>query len=329
MQVMNRLKFAAGAILGLSIFFFIFFEICKHAPIIGAANPFAEDPYDAVGSFGIFLAFVCALLMVVRTFRPYRGNEIPTRQMDLAIRAGAVAVICVVVTLAADAIGLGRAMIANGIHPETNNLAAVVGGMTLVTLATGWTLIRAANSIVHQPIERPWWRGGVLCGLAILILAFYPIQIREASATGGVITALVGMSILYLTTWGIATVLFPTSESNYEDVFDDLSAIIRGWGTRSGGIAWGINLIIKVAGSPPVNGVLEWINPRKHRWNLAILAAAGFGVAIVSVEALSEGIAPTMGRVLLVVSVYLGIGGAGVMLGYLLFGKFLGIFRPE
>ncbi len=209
MQAMNRQKFAAGTILGLSILFTLFFEICKHAPNLGAANPFGEDPFDAVGSFSIFLVFIGALLMVLRTLRPYSENEIPTEQRELALRAGAVAVISVVVTLAADAIGLGRAVITNGIHPATNILAAIIGGMLLITLATGWTLMRAAQSLVQQRIQRPWWRGGVICGLAILILAFYPNQWREVSVGGAVITALVGMSIMFLTTWGITTSHIP------------------------------------------------------------------------------------------------------------------------
>ncbi len=147
MLVMTRQKTAAGIVLGLSILFFIFFETCKHTPTLGTTNPFAEDPYDAVGSFAIFLAFVGALLMVLRTFRTYPINEISAGQRVLAFRAGAVAVLSVVVTLTADAIGLGRAVITTGSFPAAKSLAEILVGMSLVTLLTGWIFIRASRGV--------------------------------------------------------------------------------------------------------------------------------------------------------------------------------------
>jgi hypothetical protein len=62
-NTMTRLQPAALLVFVLSILFYFFFDYCKHAPMLGAANPFAEDPYDAVGSFGIQLAFVSAVAM--------------------------------------------------------------------------------------------------------------------------------------------------------------------------------------------------------------------------------------------------------------------------
>ncbi|MBE3119298.1 MAG: hypothetical protein IMZ50_11165, partial [Candidatus Atribacteria bacterium] len=45
--------------------------------------------------------------------------------------------------------------------------------------------------------------------------------------------------------------------------------------------------------------------------------------------AVAEGISPNLSRALLVVGVYVSLESAGVMLGYLLFGKYLGIYRAE
>jgi len=48
-----------------------------------------------------------------------------------------------------------------------------------------------------------------------------------------------------------------------------------------------------------------------------------------SVEALREGISTDANMVLLILAIFLGIEGVGVVLGYLLFAEFLGIFRKE
>jgi hypothetical protein len=329
MLVMNRQKTTAVIVLGLSILFYIFFETCKHTPALGSTNPFAEDPYDAVGSFAIFLSFLSAIMMGLRTFRTYPNNEIPAGQRVLVLRAGAVAILSVVVTLAADAIGLGRAVITTGSFPAARSLAEILVGMSLVTLLTGWIFIRASRGVENQQVQRPWLRGGILCGSAVLILAFYPLQWRETSVAGGIISALAGMSVLFITTWGLVTVIIPVIEFGYEDVFDDVSAIIKEWGKHIQILDGTVHWIHKAIAQKPMKGILGWINPRRHRWNLAIITAAGLGLMLVLVEALSEGVPTTLERMLLVGGVYVGLGGAGVMLGYVLFGRYLGIFRLE
>jgi len=53
------------------------------------------------------------------------------------------------------------------------------------------------------------------------------------------------------------------------------------------------------------------------------------GGSLMSVEALREGISTDANMVLLILAIFLGIEGVGVVLGYLLFAEFLGIFRKE
>jgi hypothetical protein len=326
---MKRQKFASLVILGLSILFYLFFDFCKHTPALGSTNPFGEDPYDAVGSFGIFLTFVSAVLTLLRAFHPSQQKEATGGQVWLFLRAGTVALLTVVVTLAADAIGLARAVVMSGTFPAAGPLAGLVGGMALVTLAAGWFFIQTARSVDIPEARRPWRRAGIISGMAILILTFYPPGWRESSVPGGIITALVGMVLLFVTVWGLATVIFPAAEFEYEDVFDELSAIILGGRNRPDLFAATIKWIGKLTSFPLVSGLLRWLNPRRHRWNLVLLTAMALGLAIVAAEVLAEGMPTNLGRALLVVSVYVSIGGAGVMLGYLLFGEYLGIFRVE
>lgn len=326
---MKRLKIAAVLVLGLSILFYFFFDFCKHAPVLGASNPFAEDPYDAVGSFGIFLAFVSAVLTMLRVFRPSQQDKPADGQIVLYLHAGTVALLAVVITLAADAIGLGRAVVTSGSFPAAGPLAAILGGMTLITLGAGWIFLRVARSVKISPVRRPWWRVGIISGLAILILAVYPLQWRESGVPGGVFTALVGMSVLFVTTWGLATAIFPINEFEYEDVFDDMAAFFQREEKRMSSLADPIKWAGKTAASQPMRGLLGWLNPRRHRWNLVILAAAAMGLMLLAVEFLAEGMPTNLGRALMMVGVYAGIGGAGVVLGYVLFEKYLGIFRVE
>ncbi len=142
----KRLKLAALFVFGLSILFYFFFDFCKHAPALGAANPFAEDPFDAVGSFGIQLALLSALLTLIRAFRPYPQKEAAPGQILLTLRAGTVVLLSVTVTLAADAIGLAHSIVTGGASLVAWALAALVTGMALVTLAASWTFVRVARS---------------------------------------------------------------------------------------------------------------------------------------------------------------------------------------
>jgi hypothetical protein len=55
--------------------FYLFFQTSKHNPALSSVNAFADDPYDAVGSFGVQFALFTALLSLVRAFRPYQSDE--------------------------------------------------------------------------------------------------------------------------------------------------------------------------------------------------------------------------------------------------------------
>jgi hypothetical protein len=63
--------------------FVVFFFASKHR--FGEVNPFAEDPYDAVGSFGIQLAAVAALAAWLRVVRPYPRPGAPRQAHQMAL----------------------------------------------------------------------------------------------------------------------------------------------------------------------------------------------------------------------------------------------------
>ena len=324
---MRKLKTSALLVFGLSILFYLFFDFCKHAPGIEAANPFASDPYDAVGSFGLMLAMLAALLMLVRVFRPYPQTRMPPAQLLLALRAGAVTLLSVIVTLTSDAIGLARDMLTNGASPAAWRLADLVGGMTLLTLAVGWAFVRAARGAEVPSAPRPWVRTGIISVLVFLILNFYPLSWRDSGIPGGIFTALTGMALLFFQVWAFATAIFPVIEFAYEDVFDDLSAVFQGWKNRLGRLAAPLIWMEKATALPPMRKFIGWFSPRKHHWSLVVLVAVAMGVSLVLAETVVEGMPGNLGQLLMVICIYIGIGGTGVTLGYVLLAHFMGIFR--
>lgn len=72
--------------------------------------------------------------------------------------------------------------------------------------------------------------------------------------------------------------------------------------------------------------LVEWFRPRRHRWHLVLVFAAATGLILLLPELLSEGIHPDLGRFLPVLAVFVGLGAAGVLLGYFLLGEYLGIY---
>jgi hypothetical protein len=199
--------------------------------------------------------------------------------------------------------------------------------MVLITLAVGWIFFRLAQGTIAPPTSRPLGWAVVVSAVFVLILALYPLQWRDSGIPGAVFTALTGMILLFTTVWGLATIIFQESESTYEDIFADLSAIFQGWKKRLGRLAAPLFWVENISALPLVRNLVGWFDLRRHRWNLVILIAVAMGLLLVLVEAMAEGMAPNLSSALLVVTVYVSLEGAGVVLGYLLFGKYLGIYR--
>ncbi len=324
---MHRLKLGSLVVLALSLLFFVFFQYTKHAPGLGDANPFGEDPYDAVGSFGVLLAPFAGLLAVVRAFRPYPQESPDPGQLRMLLRSGAVALLAVTVTLAADAVGLGRAVLTGGAFPAAGPLAGLLGGMGLLTLLAGWAFLGSKRGVGLPSASRPWVRALIVSMLAIVILALYPSDWREAGIiAGGIFTALLGMALLFLVVWALASAVLPGAGASREDIFDDLAALFQDWRRRLGRLVFLLAWLERLIALPPVAKLLGWFRPRRHRWHLVLVAAALLGFFLLLPEILVEGGAPNPGRFLLVVGVYVGIGAAGVLLGYLLLGGYLGIY---
>jgi hypothetical protein len=313
----KKFKVAAILIIGLAFLFWLFFDRSKHIPALVAANTFGSDPFDAVGSFAIQLAPFSGLLALWRVFGASR-RDVPVRfpntrggaeHLYLTLRGEMVTLLAIVVTLAADAV-------------------AMVGGLALAAiLAGGWVLHSAAQA--HMPTSpRPWMRAAIICLASGVILALYPPQWDQGNG-GGILTALLGMALLFFNVWALATALFPDPLAGYADLLDDLAGLYAWLKRRAGFAAVIFSFCEKWAQQSWLRRLADWLNPRRHGWNIPILLGLGLGAGAFLGEALGEGGFPAARKFLLVISVFIGIEVAGVLLGYALLAPFLGLFRRE
>ncbi len=322
-QSPRSLKTISFVVFLLTIFFLAFFDNSKNIPLLAVVNPFAEDPYDAVGSFGIQLAIFSALLSLIRAFRPYATKETPSNQQLLILRGETVALLSIIVTLTGDIVALLRypSMWINSSGGRI--LMGLVGGLVLLTIFVSLMLYRIIAKSSFFSANRSWTRL-ILFLVSIFTLAIYPVDLLE-SIPGGIFTALTGMIILFIATWALATVTFPQVKMEFEDVLDDFASIYKYIKSRTG-LAFQLEKLINVK---RLHKFFDWLNPRRHKWNFIILSALAMGGSLMLMEGLSEGLSTDTTVVLLVLGVFLGLESAGIVLGYFLFAEFLGIFQND
>jgi len=332
----RQAKFATVMICLLTLVFWIFFDASKHDPTLMKANVFVQDPYDAVGSFGIQLAMLSALISFVRILRPY-PQGITLNHLLLILRGNAVALLSIAVTLTADMIAMVRYLSEWTSSSTGWILALLIGGLMALTAWAGWMVFHMGRTLNLLSGYRAWGKTAAVCLVGFVVLAFYPDAWRQ-SIHGGILTALVGMALLFLLSSAIAKLVFPSTDGHpptggrspvgesHEDLIDDLVALYRWLQVHAhfaGFLFGGMEKLAKISWA---RAILHWLNPRQHAWNVVVLAALGMGTALVVAEAIGEG-APNQSIFLLVLTVFIGIEGTGVLQGYVLFKQFLGIMR--
>lgn len=325
----RSVKVSALLTLGLAILLFFFFDSGKHAPSLALANAFAEDPYDSVGSFGVQLAAFLALLAVFRAFRPYPSEKTRDRQLVLLARTAYCSCLAVAVTLGADVIAMIR-------HPSLwlgvatgHLLAALLGAMIFMTALVFWAISHATRTLsLDSPLQR-WTKASAFSLLGILLLAFYPEELRQSIA-GEILTIAVGIIFLFGLVWALITAITPTLDPPFEDVIDDL-VITYQWHkahtTPSNPLLALNTMLEKLLTLPLVHSILHWLNPRRHHWNMVILLGVFMGISLLLSDLIGEGGSPQLGRLALVAAIFIGVEFGGVLLVYALLAKPLGLFR--
>jgi len=96
----ERLHRASALVLISAILFCLFFQLNKSGPL-GGVNPFAEDPYDAIGSFAVQTALLVGLLSYARALR-VRSDASQATKARLVLRGDGLVLAAIIVTLVSD-----------------------------------------------------------------------------------------------------------------------------------------------------------------------------------------------------------------------------------
>jgi hypothetical protein len=324
-----RFKVSAWLGLGLAVLFYLFFQVSKQQPDLAHVNAFNDDPYDAVGSFAVQFALFVSVVSLVRALRRYSPSVALQPQKRLLARGLVLTYLAVAITLVADAAAMIR-------HPSDWTgipagyiLAALLGSMAVLTLLVAW--LTHAWTLTLSPAPPPELPRGAALAISagsIAVLAFYP-ELWRQSTHGAILTIVVGTILLFVPLWALGLAFSPSPGSQYADVLDDLVSMYRYLKVRSRLFGKVAILAERGLGWPPVRGVLLWLNPRRHRWNAAILTGIVLGIALVLGEMLGEGGGShQIGRFAFVITVFMSLELFAVLLGYALLARPLGLFRP-
>ena len=323
----RQIKVNACLTFVLAALFYLFFQITKHQPTLSVVNAFADDPYDSVGTAGIQLAMFTAILSLVRAFRPYQLKQDVGNQTVLLIRGEYITCLCVAVTLATDIIAMIHYPSVWIGFPAGQMLIALIGGLALLTALVGWLLFRSAQAFISPLMQGRWRRAITLSCVGILILALYPANWHH-NVPGELLTVLVGMTLFFASVWawGIA-ISPPPLDTHGEDFIDDLVSMYRWLKGNMGHFSMFFTTLEKMFSSSFLRPLVDWLNPRKHSWNGILLFGMCMGVVLALTEALSEGgLGP---RFAVLATIFVGLEGAGVLMGYVFLAKPLRLFRHD
>ncbi len=329
--MLRSVKVSALLAIGLAILFFLFFEICNHAPIFSQVDVFTEDPYDSVGSFGIQLASLMALLALLRAFRPYPSEKTRDRQLVLFARTAYFSCLAVAVTLGADTIAMIRhSSLWVGVEGGYL-LAALLAGMIILTALVFLSISYATRPLpLHSPLQR-WIKASAFSLAGILLLALYPEKLRQSIA-GEILTIAVGIIFLFGFVWALGTAISPSLDPPFEDVIDDLVITYQWQKARadpSNALLALDSMLEKLLTLSLLRSILHWLNPRRHSWNIVILLGVLMGIALLLADLIAEGGQPQLGRLALVATIFISVEFVGVLVGYALLAKPIGLFRQE
>lgn len=283
--------------------FCLFFEVTKHAPRFSAINPFAEDPYDSVGSFALqFVMFIILLSLFRSLQRQPRDSGAAAAQ----VRGQLMGHLAIAFTLVADLIALLRHRPVWITSRAGYELLALTACLFLWTVAAGVLLLLTTKALQLPPLRAVWLRIVVVPLIAAFILIDYPEHLRQSLA-GEIFTVLCVMVLLFVIVRAIGTAFIPHTAA---PAAFDIAAIGNQPDLRGSGRV--------------INSVSGWLRGRRVRWTIVISVGVLCG-AFLAFQELAGGPSPHGARRLLVIAVYLALETAGVLTGYALLAEPLGL----
>jgi hypothetical protein len=134
--------------------FYVLFQLSK-LQAISAVNPFANDPYDAVGSIAVQVALAVGLLTLARLVRHKTDNVIPENRLRLILRGLLVTLTAIVLTISTDLVAVLQ-------HPipldRSTPAMALLAGLGLLSMLT------LAAAVAFADTVRGWRAAGYASG---------------------------------------------------------------------------------------------------------------------------------------------------------------------
>jgi hypothetical protein len=286
-------KLNALAALALSVIFDFFFMLTKHDPRLASIIPFAEDPYDSVGSFCMIVSFLLATLSLVRAFWPYRSGSPKAIQKAFLARTQIAVPLGVLVTLACDLVAMARHTSSWTGKPATAELLGLITGMAALSLGVLFIIWRSAR-LLALPVDRGQSRKAILALLfCVLILGLFPERVIH-SVFLHFLAIVLGFVLVAAPQAALAVAFLPYQTTD----------------ARSGG----------AAREPRLRGWMQW--------GAISLLGLAIGVLILLQEIFGDGAgnAP-LRQVLLVSAVFIGAGTSCLLVAFAFLKKPLGLFR--
>ena len=175
----------------LAVAFIMFFQLTKHDPMLEVIIPFGNDPYDVVGSIGIIIAGLLALLAFIRTFSKVLVER---RRIIIARTQFSVAAV-ILITLMVDCVAMIRHIPMWFGQPGAGKLLALMVGMFILAMLLSLAISYSISKI--QLEKRSWKKFLIISIIVITVLFIYPEFIIQ-STMGELFTLLVGILILFI-----------------------------------------------------------------------------------------------------------------------------------
>ena len=282
----NKLRINSLIVFVLALLFAFFFDFTKHNPSLSPINPFADDPYDAIGSFAFQATIFFGLLSLFRAFRPYRKDQPSDEQKLFLVRTQIAIVLSILVTLVGDLVAMIRHFPVWSRVSAGYLLLALVIAFSILSIAIGIIVRNSARNTFVPVVMNSLKRSAIISSVFFIVLLFYPESIRK-STLGALFTVVVGAVLLFMPVW-----------------------------------AWG-EFLTQTMETPSKTITSRWI------WIVVSLMGILLGFAIVLRELTAEGETISLAGSIFIISVYIGLEFAGVVIGYSFLGKFLGIFQKR
>lgn len=287
----------------LAVAFYLFFDAAKHVPALATINPFVNDPYDAIGSFGIQAAAIFAGLSLVRAFWPLLAGE-PSEERRVALaRTQVAALLAVLITLVGDIVALARhtsLWLGTGAGYA---LCGLVAGLLVLTAVVARVVCRSPHlegriaSATPSALPRVWrrWSPALVMSLVALVaLALYPEAFRDSGLHGAILTVLAGILLLFAPMRWLTLALVPGRAAVGDDT----------------------------------HSIFGWLTGNAPRVGLVLLFGLIMGALVYIAEAHAEGTPHDATKRITVLLVFVGLEASGILIGYFCLGGTLALFLP-